>query len=448
MRNFTTLLFIILQSLVLSAEKTCSSMFLSSLNIPEEGIYMSYNMNSNLQYQNQFDTRTKQLELKLMPTLQVTPSAFGRLQINTDGSFEFLDFKKKGTYKFDETSRKIKFTGYLEGAEGLFQIQRGTCILVISIKSADGSLNSIQYEKPSAYVQPDIKNANGPFQGIIVNSLVNTSTDYIDIATSKALHTYTSKAFAVAGISPYTVHIFKDNYLNDNEIYAHVVLLDKQGTQIVKYKGASADGQKWAIGNYWYGSPSPDGSKIVLTGKYMLHSGFLDPNYQQPFPIISIIDAKTGKELKWFECDVQNAWGASWLPNGDLIMPKKGGGINIVDANLAKVKTIYNNPVIEARVSINNKVLYAAGSSLFTMDMDGTNIKQLQSTQINLTTANLSDCTWSPDGKSVAIVYKHNFLQEYFILMMRLEDNTLSYLNDSKGDMLRLKSPFISWLGL
>jgi hypothetical protein len=418
----------------------------STVNVPEVGEYSSFNVVGGSQYQYTYNVFINSWEWKFEPGFQFYPSPFGRLSIKKDGSYEFLDLKKSGTYKQDNSTKKVKFTGYLADAEGYYKIQRGTCILIIATKAADGTTNTLQFEKKSDFPQPDVPSPNGNFKGTIINSLVDKSTDFIDIATSKTISTYTySTSFVLSGNSANTIYLYKNNPFDYNESYPNVDVLDNKGNVIVKYKGVSASGKKWAIGEYWYGMLSPDGTKIVLTGKYMLHSSVFDPAYVNPYPFISVIDIKTGNELKSFDCDEQNKWGAGWTPSGELVVPRKGGGINIVSANLDKVTTIYTNPVIEARINSNNKVLFAAGTGFFTMNLDGTNMTQIPNKVITLTTKDLYDMCWSPDGKSIGIMYKNTPFNEYFMVLISADGNSYSYFNDSKGDFLRLKSPFINW---
>jgi hypothetical protein len=416
----------------------------SDINIPELGEYNSFTiLGGQLSYQ--YSVVTNTWEWKYGLGFQILPSPFGRLSIKSGGRYEFLDLKESGTFSQNKTTKKLEFKGYLSGAEGYYAIQKGTCILILSTKDKDGKINSIQFEKKSAYIQPDIKNPNASFKGTIINRLAKNSTDYIDIASGKSIKTHSSYGFPITGLSVLSIDIYKNNYLDDGEIYPNLDILDASGNVLYKYKGQSKSGKKWAIGNYWYGMPSPDGSKIVLTGLYTLHNSLFDPNYVAPYTFVSVIDTKTGEEIATFDSDKQNNWGAGWTPNGELVMPRKGGGISLVDAQLKTVKTIYTKVVKEARINQNGKVLFAEGSTIFTMDSNGSNILPVKNGSENLTSNLLQDSGWSPDGKSIAVVYKVDFLPHNYIIFVDDVTKNASFLNDSKGDRMELSSPFLNW---
>jgi hypothetical protein len=263
-------------------------------DVPELGDYTSFNVTGSLDLSYQFNNAHNAWEWKWNQNVQFLPSPFGTLRFNTNGSYDFIDLKKTGNYKYDEATKLVTFTGFLEGAEGRYRVQRGTCILLIV--SQDG--NTVQYEKKSALPQPNIQNPNGAFKGTIISALADNTTHYLDIASAKTLKSYKAPAFGVAGKADISVYIYKNNPLDFSENYPNVEIKDADGKTVAKYKGASSTGKQWVIGAYWYGMPSPDGSKIALTGKYYLHSNPFDPNYRAPFPIVSVIDVQTGTEIK------------------------------------------------------------------------------------------------------------------------------------------------------
>jgi WD40 repeat protein len=410
--------------------------------IPELGDYTSFNVTGSLDLNYQFNNANNAWEWKWNQNVQFLPSPLGKLRFNANGKYDFVDLQKTGTYQYDETTKLIKFTGFLDGAEGRYRVQRGVCILLIVSK--DG--NTVQYEKKSSIQQPDLQNPNGTFKGTILTSLADKTMHYLDIATAKTLKSHSADAFGVSGSAAISVYVYKNNPLDLSENYPNVEIKDAEGKQIAKYKGASNTGKQWAIGDYWYAMPSPDGAKIALTGKYYLHSNPFDPNYRAPFPIVSVIDAKTGTELIWFECDDNNRWGAAWLPNGGLILPKKSGGIRITDATLQNTTTVYTQPVIEARASPDGKkIAFAKGNQFFTMNSDGSNIQELTNKKVKLNATNLTDMAWGADNQSLALVMKNLPFNDYYILFISLDGERFSYFNDSKGDYYFIKSPFVSW---
>ena len=304
---------------------------------------------------------------------------------------------------------------------------------------------SIVYEKKSDFPQPDLVAPNSNFKGTIVNMLSNSSTEYIDIASGKILKTHDNKAFPITGSSKYSVTIYKKNYLDADEIYPVIEIKDVEGTIVKKFERTWRDTDKWDIGDYWYGMLSPDGTKLALVGHYKRHFVVFDPNYVTPYPMISVIDVKSGNEIYSYALDNNsNSWGPGWSPNGELVMPRKGGGINVLNTNLTSIKTIYTKNVSEARMNQFGQVLFNEGVGIFTMDANGANIQPVKNGNTNLSFTKLYDLGWSLDGKSMAFVIEE-YLKTYNIILVNPESNEVSYFNDAKGDSYRLVSPFLNW---
>lgn len=415
---------------------------------PETGEYNSFDTNiapDNFKY----DIKTNQWEWKFGTNikLELTPSVFGRLIINKNGTYEYIDIKKSGTFKIDKNTKKLSFTGYMAGTEGYYKIKRGWCQLIIVGKAKDGTPLSVIYEKKSAFPQPDLKAPNSTFNGTIVNMLSKSSTDYIDVSNGKTIKSHNNISFPVTGSSKYTVSIYKKNFLDTDEIYPVIEIKDAEGNMIKKFEKTwrDRDEDKWNIGDYWYGMLSPDGTKLALVGQYMRYFVVFDPKYVTPYPMISIIDINSGKEIYSYTLDKNgNNWGPGWAPTGELVMPRKGGGINILDSNLKNVKTIYSKNVSDARMNQFGKVLFHEGTGIFTMDANGSNIALVSDGTANLNFPKLFDLGWSPDGKSMAFVVEE-YLKTYNVLMLNPATKEFIYFSDSKGDTFQFVSPFLNW---
>lgn len=418
----------------------------STKPVPEIGEYFSFDSNvvpDNFKY----DIKTNQWEWKFNTNfkLELTPSAFGRLRFNANGTYEFLDLKKSGTYRQDNSTKKILFTGFMADAEGYFQISRGWCRLVIVAKAKDGSLLSIVYEKKSDFPQPEVANPNASLTGTAVNMTSTKSADFIDIATGKVIKTHQSTSFLVTGISKFSVILYKKNIYDQDEVYPIVEIKDLEGNLVKKFEKTFRSEDKWDIGDYWYGMISPDGTKLALVGKYMRQFNyFLNPNYIEPYPMISVIDIKSGNEIYTYSLDKNGSnWGPGWTPSGELIMPRKGGGINILDANLKNIKTVYTKNISEARMNQFGKILFYEGTGVFTMDANGSNILPVKVGNNNLIFNKLFDLGWSADGKFMGFVVEE-YLNTYNIVLVNPIKNESTFLNDSKGDAYQLKSPFLN----
>lgn len=394
-----------------------------------------------------YNIKSNQWEWKWDIKLQLTPSAFGRLRINENGTYEFLDLKKSGTYKQDKSSKKLLFTGFMADAEGFYKIKRGWCNLYISTKAKDGTILSIVYEKKSDFPQPDLKEPNSSFKGTILNMLSNSSADYIDVGTGKTVKTYANVSYPITGSSKYSLTIYRKNYLDNDEIYPVIEIKDGEGNLVKKFEKTWRinEDDKWDICDYWYGMLSPDGTKIALIGQYRRYPSLFDPKYKEPYPMVNIIDVKSGKEIYSYILDKNgNNWGPGWAPTGELVLPNKGGGINILDVNLKNIKTIYTKNVSEARMNQFGKILFHEGTGLFTMDANGKNIEPVKIETGNFNIAKLYDLAWSPDGKSMAFVVEE-YLKTYNVLLLNQTSKEYIYFSDSKGDPFQFVSPFLNW---
>jgi hypothetical protein len=303
--------------------------------------------------------------------------------------------------------------------------------------------------KKNSSSEISILEPDGVFEGTIVNSLTSNSTDFINTSSSKITKTYKSERYPISGLSNLTVHIFTYETFPVSDFYPKIEILDVEGKLVNKFKGSSLNNEKWVIGNYTNGMPSLDGTKFILTGEYMLNSDPKDPNFKKPFPITSIIDVKTGKELIWFESSNKlDFWEAVWTQKGELLIPNKERGIDWVSSDFKVRKTIYNRSCSFPKVSVDDKVFFGTGDGFFTMNIDGSNIQKFKGVIIDPTLSSLkilSDVAWSPDGKSLSFLYKNAPLSEYFVWFTSFDGSKYAYLKANKETIFNLKSPILNW---
>ena len=239
------------------------------VQIPEVGIYSSVTTSVENHYEWEFNPFTKQMEMRLKPHVQIMPSAFGRLEIKANGTYEFIDQKKGGAYKYDEKTKKINFTGYMEAGEATFSYSKSTCILLINVK---GKTFSLQYEKastrPLSETQPDLKTPNADFSGTIVAALGYQSVDYIDLSSAKTTTTFSYTGYTKASGAGQTIHLEEpDRIVNFSLEEPLLEIRDKAGNKLFSYKAKSASGKEWKIARYTGAMLSPDETKFVLTGQ-------------------------------------------------------------------------------------------------------------------------------------------------------------------------------------
>jgi hypothetical protein len=63
----------------------------SNATIPEAGDYISFTVTGNLSYDYRFNQAQKSWEWQWNPGIQFSPSPFGRLRINRNKTYEFID---------------------------------------------------------------------------------------------------------------------------------------------------------------------------------------------------------------------------------------------------------------------------------------------------------------------------------------------------------------------
>jgi hypothetical protein len=419
--------------------------------IPEVGTYVTMNFDAVNRYQHEFNQRTGQNEFRLKTNLEVSPSPFGRLEIKANGTYEFLDLKKTGKYWYNEKIKKIEFSGHMEGATAAFTISKGTCILLISTKSVQ---NALHYEMRSKYPQPEVKNPNNIFSGILVTSLTYNSVDYIDLENSKTIYTFSySSGNTKASFMGRTIHLQSlYDFVSNRKDYPIVEIKDKSGNKIASYPGKSTAGKVWQTGIYDYGILSADGAKFVISGKLAERVGGTQLYSYNEFKksSYSVIDANDGNELKTIIRNSSRLWPASWMPNGGLILPNDDGGIDITDANFSNVRTIYTQLVDFAKCSPDGKqIIFQKGSQLFTINIDGSGEKQFTNNEVDLsfTKTRISDAGWSPDGKAIAIMMPDDYLSDkYYCLLVSTDGKNAAMVKDELGERLTFIRPFISWI--
>ncbi len=377
--------------------------------------------------------------------IAVQPAFFGNIILDGKGNYRMTRRPTGGTYSFNKATSTVTFTtGDLK---------------IMKVKGYKSNEFFIQYQESAFHCvngksnTPDkpLTKPNAGFTGIIVASLAYQSVDYIDLANSNTTNTFSYSGNTKSSNTGFTIHLEEANQITSSKDYPVVEIRDYKGNISSSYEGKSKGGKAWEIGGYDYGMISPDNSKFLLTGRHFEKIGTADYNYRAlRDPAFSVIDIKTGNEIKTFLSDAQNKWSASWLSNGGVVIPHKGGGIDITDAGFGNVRTIYNQQVQFAKPSPDGKtIIFQKGTQLFTINIDGSNEKQFTNTEVGLdfATTGISDVSWSPDGKSIAIMMADaNFSKKYTAILLSADGKKASMLKDKTGNNLVFIRPYISWI--
>ncbi|MEP6925387.1 MAG: hypothetical protein ABI954_13045 [Pyrinomonadaceae bacterium] len=231
-------------------------------------------------------------------------------------------------------------------------------------------------------------------------------------------------------------------YLNQA---VQVVIADASGKEIVSLPSPARSAKS-------YGSDAP--SEVALSP----NGDFIAVQVERSEPITAggytlagismacvVVINRQGKEIAAF----YKKQGAAWTPDNRLIVAQfVNPGLYISDLQVKKLQPIKNSPQMEhtnyLAVSPDGKtVAFSANGRVWTMNLDGTNFKQL-------TSSGLSEITpvWSPDGKYIAIQQiDPNSINNgsYRIVVVRLSDGYSVPVTDQYG-WTREPAGRMSWL--
>jgi hypothetical protein len=378
--------------------------------------------------------------------IKIIPAFFGDIVIDGKGNYRLTQSKHTGKYNFDKANSALTFTGDLSLMKVSGYKSTG---FFISYKGLAYECNCRGVKK-----EPDavVKNPNNSFGGLLVASLAYNSVDYFDLTNSNTINTYSYFGNTKVEFKGKSLHLQEayDNIRTRTD-YPIVEIRDFKGNKLASYIGKGNNGREWQTGVYEYGVLSPDGSKLLLSGKLSEKFGTQDYNYRDfRKPAYAVINAGNGNEIKVFSGETTNKWPASWLPNGGIVLPNADGGIDITDADLSNRKTIYSQLVGFAKCSPDGKkILFQKGTQLFTINIDGGNETQFTNNEVDLsfTKTRISDVCWSPDGKAIAIMLPDDyFSNKYYALLVASDGKKATMVKDKMGNRITFIRPYINWI--
>lgn len=129
-----------------------------------------------------------------------------------------------------------------------------------------------------------------------------------------------------------------------------------------------------------------------------------------------------------------------------MFSPKEGG-IAVSSSDYKNYKPVYINKLNAIAISPDNKqVAFSEGIYFYTMNIDGSNKKQIICTgEAAYVTKgeDVADMCWSPDGKFIALCLRVN--SRYQIAVLPLDGTDFSIIKDDDGDTLLQENVLMSW---
>ena len=339
-------------------------------------------------------------------------------------------------------------------SEDSFQIKPGRFLIVRGVASGDHYLIHIQkFVAPSNNPQTwqivfnyeQVKIALGAPKTAGKNLELHGTLSYREVIFSKKiinLDLATGKAaeiFDGYGVSRNQ----KGEYAFINQAI-QIVLADANGKQIAslpaparapKSYGSDAPSEVTISPNGEFVAVQVERSEPITAGGYTL-AGI-------PMACVVVID-RQGKEVAAF----YKKQGAAWTPDNRLVVAQfVDPGIYISDARIKSLQPIKDSPQMKftnyLAVSPDGKTIaFSANGRVWTMNLDGTNFKQL-------TNSGLDEITpvWSPDGKFIAIQQSipNSVADTYQIVVVRLSDGYSVPITDQYG-WTREPSGRMNWL--
>lgn len=196
---------------------------------------------------------------------------------------------------------------------------------------------------------------------------------------------------------------------------------------------------------------APDGSKIVFgwnqTGERKLDLWVMDypsGNRHQIVEASSITDfprqddTRTDQEKKEAVLYDGGIGGAQWAPDSEELMFAYKGRTWLCDAEGKGLHPIFDGQigVANAQFSPDGKYIsYVSGQNIFRYDRKTGNVKQL--TFLSKPNTSLDGANWSPDGKTIAVVWSDTSKEGHHVLMDFSKDRAtvVNIQRDWNGDL-------------
>ena len=250
---------------------------------------------------------------------------------------------------------------------------------------------------------------------------------FFDASTARIQKSFSGKT-AATNNNHYTIAIG----FTDNTKYYQVSVVDPNG-KMKQYNSADIISYNWNFLSYQFGILNHDQTKMALLGK--TPDSYLNLTYTPGEYAVGIFD-RSGHTLGIFPVEYNKYVIPSFLPDGRLVYCPKNGGITITDVNYKNSRNIFDNPINAFAVSPDgHTIAFSEGLHFYTMNMDGSNKKQVVCDGENLEADNADNVitmAWAPDGKQFAVSYKTR--SKYAILIVPLNGSSYRFVKDEDGE--------------
>jgi hypothetical protein len=364
----------------------------------------------------------------------LTPSLFGDLIINKDGTYKLSKAGETGRWKYDEATGKVSFTGKLSTSEIKYNYYPNSLNFQIRFPY-NGEFISLSFSKKReiAYIKP--KNPNGDFGGIIIGEGDGGLFQIIDVTSG-------TKLKSARGYNPSKNANGEIAALSSFDGKSDVYIYDKNGELKETISGQKIASQK-QIKKYQTVSLSPDGNYIILGGSVFSYNWDGDPTYfifKRNGEFLGKVDAVS----KVFTLTL---FPASWTADNQALIK---GENKLVLANPSKgtLKTIYSQGVELAAISQNGKnVVFLKDKQLNLLNVESGKTEPFAKGKYDEKLGNFSiyGISWSPDGTSIAITVKGMLISGYKIILLSTDGENGKFLADQNGEDWLLSRQSVSW---